>query len=409
MKRFFYLLLIALVPALGYGQNFEEDKIDGSEFEKVKVGIGADFAVQFQALDHSADSTLIPLGHNINLPTANFTIKAELAPGIRVNLTTYLSSRHHPEAWVKDGYLLIDQLPFLNSAFLDKVMSVTTLKFGVMELNYGDAHFRRSDNGRVISNPFVGNYIMDAFTTAPAAEIMVRHEGLIAMAGITTGSLKPALTGYSGFSGTYTPYNMGEELGFYGKLGYDKQINEDLRLRGTVSGYYVGNHHFGSLYYGDRTGSRYYLIMNQATGSSDDVNIAKNHLSGRWSPGFTDRNAAVMFNLFAEFHGLEVFGTLEHTSGTGAFSGAEFAFTQYAIDALYRFGKEEQFYAGGRYNGVSNDQDQSVSRVQAGAGWFITPNILFKAEYVNQVYDQFVQYGDNAKFNGLMVEAAISF
>ncbi len=46
-------------------------------------------------------------------------------------------------------------------------MNYLTLKVGVMELNYGDEHFRRSDNAEVMNNAFVGNYIMDAFTTAP--------------------------------------------------------------------------------------------------------------------------------------------------------------------------------------------------------------------------------------------------
>ena len=41
-----------------------------------------------------------------------------------------------------------------------------------MEINYGDAHFRRSDNGNAIYNPFVGNYIMDAFTTEIGGEVV---------------------------------------------------------------------------------------------------------------------------------------------------------------------------------------------------------------------------------------------
>ena len=136
--------------------------------------------MQFQALDQHADTArLIPLGKGINLPTANFVINAALADGIEVNLTTYLSSRHHNEAWVKGGYLLIDRLPFLNSATLDKAMELLTFKVGVMELNYGDAHFRRTDNGNAIKNPFVGNHIIDAFTTAPALEVLIRKSGIL--------------------------------------------------------------------------------------------------------------------------------------------------------------------------------------------------------------------------------------
>ncbi|MCA1747814.1 MAG: hypothetical protein LC655_08965, partial [Bacteroidales bacterium] len=197
------IILVALfIGATTYAQTFEPEPLNNSDFEKVKVRVGADFAMQYQSLSHSADSLLIPLGTGLNLPAANFTINADLARGIQVNLTTYLSSRHHVEAWVKGGYLLMDELPFLNSAAVDNIMDYLTLKAGVMELNFGDAHFFRSDNGRVINNPFVGNYIMDAFTTAPAFEALFRHNGIIAMAAITTGSLRPQLSGYSGFSGT---------------------------------------------------------------------------------------------------------------------------------------------------------------------------------------------------------------
>lgn len=407
MNRMAFLMLVLLFAAQANGQQFEEKMLDAAEFDGPEVDVGADFAIQYQGLKHTADSALIPLGKNVNLPTANLNISADLSPGIRVNLITYLSSRHHPEAWVKGGYLLIDQLPFTNSSFLNRLMNVLTLKMGVMELNFGDAHFRRSDNGRVTANPFVGNYIMNAFTTAPAFEAMVRKNDMIFMGGITSGSLRPDLASFSG--NTYSSYNLGDELGFYTKLGFDRQFTEDFRLRGTVSGYYCGNHHFGSLYNGDRTGSRYYLVMKLKTGNAEDVDISSGHTSGRWGPGFTDKNSAMMLNVFTKFHGLEFFGTYEKTTGTGAFSGAEFDFNQFALEALYRFGKDGQFYGGGRFNAVSNDRDQDISRLQVEAGWSLTENIMLKAEYVKQDYNNFTGYGQNAGFNGLMVEAAVSF
>lgn len=398
------------IATIGLSQNFEEIKLDGSTFEKLKVRTGADFAMQFQALNHNSDSVeLIPLGSNVNLPTANLLIEADLARGIKVNLETYLSSRHHVEAWVKGGYLLVDEMPFIHSDFIGKVMKLTTLKVGVMELNFGDAHFRRSDNGKVINNPFVGNYIMDAFTTAPALEIMVRHNGIIAMGGINSGSLKPALTGYNTTTGVYTEYNFFEEIAIHWKAGYDKQLTEDLRLRATVSGFHCFNHHFGSLYNGDRTGSRYYLVMKQQTNSSSDVDPASGHTSGNWGPGFTDKNNAIMANLFGKFHGLEIFGTYEHNTGTNL-AGAEFTFNQLAAEGLYRFGKEEQFYGGARFNVVSNQNDEAINRIQVAAGWFMTKNIMAKIEYVNQNYKDFGLYRSaDAGFNGIMIEAGISF
>ena len=59
-----------------------------------------------------------------------------------------------------------------------------------MEINYGDAHFRRSDNGNAIYNPFVGNYIMDAFTTEVGGEVYLKTSNVIAMGAITGGEIR---------------------------------------------------------------------------------------------------------------------------------------------------------------------------------------------------------------------------
>jgi hypothetical protein len=397
------------MAAVAFGQNFEESAKGDEKNEKIKADVGGDFAMQFQFLKHHADSSLIPLGRGINLPTANFNLNARLADGIEVSLTTYLSSRHHVEAWVKGGYLLIDKLPFIKSKAISDIMDYLTLKIGVMEVNYGDAHFRRSDNGHVIDNMFVGNYIMDAFTTAPAFEVLFRNRGILLMGAVTTGTLNPSLVGYNSFSNSYTPYYIDKELAFYWKAGYDKQISDDLRFRATISGYHTSNNHFGSLYMGDRTGSRYYLVMNRVNNSPNDVDPSKNHLSGNWGPGFTDRDNSLMLNLFAKYKGLELFGTFENVNGTPAFGGQEFKFSQYALESLFHFGKDEEFFGGIRYNYTKNNSQSSINRVQIGCGWFITPAILLKAEYVDQNYNNFSLYGNDAGFNGLMIESTISF
>ncbi len=410
MKKTISALIILFLGISIFAQQFEPPKPEEEEFNNVKVSIGADFALQYQILDHTADSALIPLGTGFNLPTANFTINAQLAKGVGVNLTTYLSSRHHVEAWVKGGYLLFDELPFLNNDGVDRVMDYLTLKVGVMELNYGDAHFFRSDNGEVIYNPFVGNYIMDAFTTAPAFELLFRNNGIIAMAGLTTGSLRPQLVSYSGFSG-YTAYDAHKELAAYWKAGYDDEIADNLRVRATLSGYHSSNNHFGSLYSGDRTGSRFYLVMQQQTDDpSADVDPSSGHTTGRWGPGFHDELNSFMANLFLQYKGFEFFGTYEMAKGTSPFGGSEFDFNQFALQGLYRFGKDDQFFGGAKYNTVSNSQDLSVNRIEAGAGWYMTDNIIVKLDYVDQNYNNFIsQYGENAGFSGLMFEAGISF
>jgi len=408
MKKQFLLILAGLILSLASQAQFEEPKLDVSGFDKIQVRVGADFAMQYQLLNHYADSSLIPLGKGFNLPTANLVTEAVLAPGMKVNLVTYLSARHHNEAWVKGGYLLIDALPFLRSDVADRIMEKLTIKVGDMEINYGDAHYRRSDNGNVIHNPFVGNYVIDAFTTQFAAEFLFRSNGLLLMGAVSNGTLKPALTGYSASSG-YTAYDTHKELAWYWKAGYDKQITDDLRLRLTLSGYHSPQHHFGSLYYGDRTGSRYYLVMNRVTNNANDVDITKNHLSGNWGPGLTKKDNSLMLNLFTKYKGLEFFGTYETFKGT-LLSGAESEFGQYAAELIYRLGGGEQFFGGVRYNNAWNNLDQSVSRLQAVAGWFMTESIVLKLEYVNQDYNEFISnYGAEAGFKGVMFEAAISF
>ena len=116
MRKIIVLSFLFFSAVAGYAQQFEEPKVESESFTKVKVEVGGDFAIQYQALDHEANNPaypLIVLGSNLNLPTANFNLNTLLAPGIKVNLETYLSSRHHNEAWVKGGYLLIDKMPIL--------------------------------------------------------------------------------------------------------------------------------------------------------------------------------------------------------------------------------------------------------------------------------------------------------
>jgi hypothetical protein len=404
-----------LLSTFAFGQQFELPQVTGDEFEKVKVNVGGDFAIQYQILDHQADTALIPLGTGFNLPTANLNVGADLAKGISVSLETYLSSRHHNETWVKGGYLLIDELPFITSEGVGRIMDYLTIKVGVMELNYGDGHFRRTDNGKAIVNPFVGNYVMDAFTTAPAAEFMFRGEsGLLLMAGLTTGSVRPDLTSYR--NGTYTAYDAAKEIGLYWKAGFDKQFDDEVRARFTVSGYHMpAENHNSTIYGGDRAGSRYYLIMNRITNASTDVDIKANHLSGNFHPGTANKNNSFMFNLFAKTKMVELFGTYETAKGIYA-SGNEFQFSQFAVEGLLRFGGQQQFYGGARYNIVKGNtntavnNDQSVNRFQLGAGWFIIPSIILKLEYVDQNYVDFRQtYGEDAGFDGFMIEAAVSF
>src|SRR4051812_23259444 len=90
---------------------YESPKQDDVMFTGFKLAFGAAFAQQFQALGHTNEATsvqkvdaagkpynanqLIQIGHGPNNAVANLYLNAQLAQGIRVALTGYLSARHH--------------------------------------------------------------------------------------------------------------------------------------------------------------------------------------------------------------------------------------------------------------------------------------------------------------------------
>ncbi|WP_179351990.1 hypothetical protein [Winogradskyella vidalii] len=424
MKSVFKLATLALVFTMGYSisaQNnprdfdnyrqpdqrgvnvFEPQKDTITNFEELHVRIGGSFALQFQALDQE-NSGAVPMkeiGSNFNLATANLDLDVALYDGVSMHLRTYLSSRHHNEPYVKGGYFQIDKLDFISEGFMADLMERTTIKIGHMENNYGDAHFRRTDNAQAIHNPFVGNLIMDSFTTEVGAEVYYRTDmGIFGMVGFTNGKLNQSVEESNGATGG---------AAFLAKLGYDKQVSDDLRVRLTGSMYNTGYAPNVYLYNADRAGSRYYDILQDATATSD------NFRSGRFTPGFSNQITAIMINPFVKYGGLEVFGTVELTSGRSLAEADRRNAEQYAGEVIYRFGEAENVFLGGRYNTVSAElnggQEVSINRFQLGAGWFMTKNVLMKAEYVNQQYNDYAAGNilEDAQFDGFMLEAVISF
>jgi hypothetical protein len=389
---------------------FETSKDNDTEFDGLKVRVGGDFALQFQGLSHSnaeGAPQLIEVGNNINLPTANLNLDVQLHDGVRMHLRTFLSSRHHNETWVKGGYIQIDKLDFVSEGFASGIMDHLTLRAGVDQPNYGDAQFRRSDNAMAIYNPFVGNYIMDSYTTEPFFEVNFLSSNFIVVAGVTNGMLNPSVK----VTGDVPPT-------FYGKLGYDGMFGDDLRVRLTGSVYSAqGADNGKNLYSGDRAGARYYDVLDYI---KEDGTVAASFRTGRFNPGFR-AETAFQVNPFIKFKGLEFFGVYEMSTGSNGAEGKENGqYTQLGAELLYRFGGKEQFYVGGRYNRVSGyasydtgtDQPATtmVSRINIGGGYFMTKNTLVKLEYVTQDYDEnFTGALESANFNGVVLEAVIGF
>jgi len=389
---------------------FETTKDPGAEFKGFAMDFGAAFTSQVQNLSHENRATpnlvngidankLQNIGFGFNNSTANAVLHAQLAPGIRVQLTSYLSARHHNETWVKDGYIQIDQSP-IDLAPLKMLFEIATVRIGHMEINYGDAHFRRSDNGNALYNPFVGNYIMDAFTTEIGGEVYLKLNGLIAMGSVTAGELRGTVL---------TPDQRGPSL--IGKLGFDRQLNEQVRVRLTGSMYQSKKGMSNTLYGGDRAGSRYYWVMENTTASE-----TANYTSGAINPGFKNRVRAFQLNPFVKARGLEVFGVVERAEGKASAEASERVWKQYAVDTVYRFLPDEAAYLGVRYNKATGTLagipgEIAANRWQVGGGWFVTANILAKAEYVTQKFAGYPvsHIRNGGKFNGFMLEGVVGF
>jgi hypothetical protein len=407
---------------------FETSKTaDSIGFEGSRVRIGAGFTQQYQnlkstntAIDNQGVNKLYPVTPGFMTAMANLFTDIQLAEGIRLNVTTYLSTRHHNEAWVKGGYIQFDKLPF-KGKFWNKLMDVTTIKVGHMEVNYGDAHFRRSDAGQTLYNPFMESYIMDAYTTEIGGEVLLQKNGLFGMAALTGGMIKGSVDSATKgiVNGEVVDANTNRNPSLILKGGFDKQLSEKIRVR--VSGSLYHNSSSGgsglTLYGGDRGGSNYQNVIEKwkdATGAVQASTAIA--FSGRLNPGFTKKVDAVMLNGFLKAGGLELFGTYETAKGRSKTEKESRTANQIAGDVIYRFGKTEKYFVGARYNtvkaqlqGISNDV--KVNRTALAGGFFLTKNILMKGEYVIQKYKDFTtaDYRSGGKFNGYVIEAVVGF
>ncbi len=449
---------------------FETTKTDTTPFTGIHVNVGGAFAQHYQTLrtsnyvTNSDGSWIIPptlnpsegaltavdtqnhltkLTNGFNLAMADMFLDAQVADGIRINVTVYLSTRHHEDCWVKNGYLQMDKATFLHSDLINDLFKYLTVKVGQLEVDYGDAHFYRADGGNEMYNPFIENNIMDEFATEIGGEVYFHDpSGFFAMVGVTDGMLNPSVQAAQVIDSLTADTNRYNPA-YHFKLGFDKQINPDLRVRLTGSYYTESSTGSSTLFGGDRAGSNYVTDMvtkaTLAAASSGDANEV--FTDGRYNPGFSEAVSTFMINPFIKFMGFELFGTYESANGRKIFETTTRNATQLAGQLLYRFGDQDQFWVGGRYNTLKaewtpssaanlvaiktqygSDPKVTINRLAFSAGWFMTQNVMMKLEYVSQEYNDYpgsstlaaskalpVNVLTDGKFDGLIVEASVGF
>jgi hypothetical protein len=443
------LKVFAQQPSLQYYRGWDKDAInvfepsknDDTPYEGFKIRIGGSFTQNFQSLTHEnkanyvavsganatnrnllygvvkAEDSLSATLTGFNLAMANLNFDFQIEDGIRVCLENYMSSRHHNEFWVKGGYIQIDKLPMFGSP--DWFTNTFRVKIGHFQPNFGDMQFRRSDGGNTMFNPFVENYILDAFTTEIGGEVYAfLPGGFMGMVGMSSGLINGNVENYPS-----TPQGANKEEtkrtpsgGF--KLAYDKTFENGLRFRLSASRYTNPSIQRNTLYAGDRTGSQYFLMMDPALTAGAATNATAQFTSGRFNPGLTNQISTVMINPFIKFKGLEVFGSYEIAQGRTYAEDldAKRKFTQLAVEGVYRFVGEENVFVGARYVQASGRplgfaDDISIDRLAFAAGWFPSKNLLLKGEYVVQNYTDFptTDYRNEGKFSGFFVQAVIGF
>lgn len=434
---------------------FEPSKTaEQPEFKGLHLKIGASFSQAYQALKHSnvpgynpesqtdptnlnllygttrEDSTSAKL-NGFNTAMANLNLDVQLADGIRMSVESYMSSRHHNEFWVKGGYIQVDKLPmFGNPEWFTKYVR---LKVGHFQPNYGDMQFRRSDSGNTMYNPFVENYIVDAMTTEIGGELyLFPLNGLTLMVGMSGGTLEGNIDNAQAKPAPFTFDPTPRETAVHAKIAYDNTAGA-LRYRLSASIYSDGGSPNQTLYYGDRAGSQYFMVMEANRSLILEEGIPKgigqstyrnNKDSGRFNPLFLSNVSSFMANLFLKFHGLELFGTYEQAKGRTYYeknfiTGADLPdrkLSQVAAELVYRFGANERAFIGARYNSATvrpqfAQADSKINRIAVSAGWLPLDYLMIKAEYVTQKYEDFSasDYRHEGEFSGFVLQACVGF
>jgi len=445
MKKFAVVLLSTVVcgtlASAKIVQQFEPEK-DTSAFKgKPEVSFAVDLAFYYQGINQPWNNTnkyntaftgttggnnmwntpgtpAQPISDDIesglSLPAANFDIDAKIMSGFNVKLQTMLASHHHNETYVKGGYATIDNLDFIAPGFLSGFMKDATIKIGVNDINYGDDIYRRTDNANVMKNPFINNLAVDAADQGTHIELLYRIPAIssFVVVGITNGQANPQDTAETDGKG-YTS----NTYAYYGKVGFDHQYNDDWRLRITESVYDVKGINRQDLYAGDKSGN----VMRNVYGTANT-----NVLSSGWDPtrNYTAANVytsapdvfASKTNLFIKYQDTELYGMYEIIDAADT-RDKSIKVNHYAIDLVQRF-YNDKFWAALRYENAvqkyteyTNDLgDSELTQYQAALGWFLSKNAVAKLEYIKQEREKFSVYnGGNAKFDGFMVNAALSF
>ena len=400
----------------GFRAEETKDMLIGSS-SNIDLYMGLHAAGRFQYLEQQ-DVTIngaegIDLEPSFQTAWGDIAFMADVSDGaILVFFDLYLSSRPHPSTtYGNEGYMLFRRIPgesgvsdFLNKSIFEHV----NVKAGHFEIDFGDAHYRRSDNAWVSRNLLIGNYLVDPDVEEIGMEIFSKpHWPVKGLFGVTSGT---------------TTENINEGRGLasvHGKIWVD--ATDDLRL--SVSGYYVDHSDnppsgagstSGRLYSSRRSGGPYAGVWGGGN-SPGDLTIGADELVTALQGDVTWMPRPW------EFYGNV--GWVEDADPNGSLSGKPTErWTYGSVEAAYFF--DQRTYVAGRYSfALASDvkgegSDGMINRGQVGGGYWLTRNTLVKAEYVYQVANGFdsddglvggVDVAEDPSFTGVLLEVSFKF
>jgi len=369
-----------------------------------KLKIRAQVAGIFQALENDNNPHSLPkVPIGIQSAMGNLYFDANIVDGIDVNFELYLSSRHHEgEVWAREGYIYLSHLPKeSNFLGLNSVLKYVDIKAGHFEVDFGNWHLTRSDNGDVQRNPLVGNVIIDANTVEPGVELIGKHGFFNWVAGVSTGT-------------TTGDFKEGRGLAWHGKAG----ISAKNAFNFAASVYrvdhsanptgYPNNGSYSELFAGNRSGGRYAGVVGGGT-EPEQIKAGKGQDVTAWQlDGYC--------NFGNKLHVAGFYGFTKDADINGSDPGKPVNEWIYG-SAEAKFDLTSRLYAATRYNFAKANtlksvaSDGKVDQIQIGLGYWIVNNMLFKAEYTRWKCGDFTTppFQDDPEFSGFVAEVSVAF
>ena len=122
-----------------------------------------------------------------------------------------------------------------------------------------------------------------------------------------------------------------------------------------------------------------------------------------------------MINPFIKIGGAEFFGNIERRQGRATTETSVARCTRTWARGCTASRTTSSMSAAGTTRegpaGRHRRTTSAVNRYQLGGGWFVTPNVLSEAEYVNQKYMDFptTDIRNGGQFKGVMIEGVVAF